>query len=518
VSFKGNQIQQIRLYWDQGSLLKLVDVIGSRGKNWPIRDGKDQARLIASSAAITSQGNGVAQSTSNNNSRNSKEPVITSQPTEPRKNVTGDPHASLSLFAPRTDDSANVPESVAPRGSAKPPPRDYHDLFVGDDSPDASAQASLQKENRPRAQSQKVQSAKPTPRDYHDLFVGNDSDASPTSKERSVSPQKGGHIAPKGGAGKNYRPSRIFDTDDTPPGTPQSPSKDTYIKPHPTKFKHFEMGGEDEDTSNKQPPAKTRRKPQSQLDLGDYLNDPERPVKNPRNQEVRHFGWGDDNTNVESPGKHPNVVQARPDAKASFNFQDHGGPGDSRRPAGHPRGKGVNNGLSLYQNNLYDDTELPPSPKKNQPLSTVTNLKGQSKDFDPKSGSADATPNLTDRIKENKPASPLKAKSMQPMNSPPEDDDDEFQHFAPPKTEAKTASSSGPASRDQENLASTRNADRPLGIKSGGDGMGGKKGSTRTWGFGDESDEDGIGGGNSGKFVAGKKQQAPKEIAGFWDY
>jgi len=517
VDFQGNQIRQIRLYWDQGSLLKLVDVIGARAKNWPIRDGKDQARLIASSAANTTQGNGSLQSSAKNGSRDPNEVVITSKPTEPRKNVTGDPHASLSLFGPRDDDSANVPKAVAPRGSAKPPPRDYHDLFVGDDSPDASAQPPSQKENRPRAQSQKAQSAKPPPRDYHDLFVGNDSNASPPSKERSVSPQKTGHIAPKGGAGKNYQPSRLFDMGDTPPGTPKSPSKDTYIKPHPTKYKHFEMGAEDDDTSKPQSPAKSRAKPRSQLDLSEYLNAANTPIKNPRNQDVRHFGLGDGDTNVESPAKHPNVVQARPEAKANFEFQDDGTPGDKRRLAGHPRGKGVNNGLSLYQNNLYDDTELPPSPKKNQPLSTVTNLEGRSKDFGAKGGLADTTPTLTDRTKETKPASPLKAKSMQPINPKP-DDDDEFQHFAPPKTQVQTITSSRPASRDQENLASTRGTDRPLGIKNGGDGMGGKKGSLRTWGFGDDSDEDGVGGGNSGKFVAGKRQQAPKENAGLWDY
>ncbi len=511
MDFQGNQIRQIRLYWDQGSLLKLVDVIGSRAKNWPIRDGKDQARLIASSAVKTSQDSGSLQPTTKNGSRDTDEVSITSKPTEPRKNVTGDPHASLSLFGPRDDDSANVPRTMAPRASAKPPPRDYRDLFVGDDSPDASVQAPQQKENRPRAQSQMAQSAKPPPRDYHDLFVGNDSDASPASKEKPVSPQKTGRIAPKGGAGKNYQPSRLFDTDDTPPGTPKSPSKDNYIKPHPTKYKHFEMGGEDEDTSKPQSPAKPRNKPQSQLDLGEHLNATDRPIKNPRNQEVRHFGWGDDDTNLESPAKHPKVVQARPDAKSSFDFQDDGTPGDNRRAAGYPRGKGANNGLGLYQNNLYDDTELPPSPKKNQPLSAVTNSKGRGKD-------ADATSALTDRTKENKPASPLKTKSIQPTNPQPDDENDEFQHFAPPKTQAQTTSGSGPASRDQENLASTRSTDRPSGVKHGGDGMGGKKGSVRTWGFGDDSDEDGAGGGNSGKFVAGKRQQAPKETAGFWDY
>ena len=516
MSFTGNQIQQIRLYWDQGSLLKQVDVIGARGKNWPIHDGKDQGRLIASSAALISQGSGLTETASHNDSRDPKEVVITNKPTEPRKNVTGDPHASLSLFGPRNDGSANVPKAMAPRGSAKPPPRDYHDLFVSEEPPDTSV--SVQKENRPRAQSQKAQSAKPPPRDYHDLFVGNDSDASPAAKERSVSPKKAGHIAPKGGAGKNFQPSRLFDMDDTPPGTPKSPSKDTYIKPHPTKFNHFEMGGDDENTGGRQSPGKSRAKPQSQLDLGEYLNATDRPIKNPRNQEVRHFGLGDEDANVESPAKRPNVVQARPDAKASFDFQDDGTPGYNRRPAGNPRGKGINNGLGLYQNNLYDDTDLPPSPKKNQPLSTVKNLKGRSKDFDPKWGPDDATPALADRTKENKPASPLMAKPKQPTKPRPEDDDDEFQHFAPPKTQAQPTTSGRPASRDQENLASTRSTDRHIGIKSGGDGMGGGKGSVRTWGFGDESDEDGVGGGNSGKFVAGKKQLAPKGSGGFWDY
>ena len=276
------------------------------------------------------------------------------------------------------------------------------------------------------------------------------------------------------------------------------------------------MAGGEEETSQQQSPAKARAKPQSQLDLGEHLNAPDKPIKNPRNQEVRHFGWGDDDVNVDSPAKHPSIAHARPDANASFDFQDDGTPGEKRRPAGQPRGKGVNNGLGLYQNNLYDDTELPPSPKKNQPLSTVTNLKERSKDFDAKWGMADATPALTDRTKQDKPASLTKTRSTQPVK--PEPDDDEFQHFAPPKTQAQSTTSGHPASRDQENVAFSPSNDRPLGVKHGGDGMGGKKGSVRTWGFGDDSDEDGIGGGNSGKFVAGKKQQAPAANAGLWDY
>ena len=35
---KSGKITQIRQYWDQGSLLKQIDVIGARSRNWPIRD------------------------------------------------------------------------------------------------------------------------------------------------------------------------------------------------------------------------------------------------------------------------------------------------------------------------------------------------------------------------------------------------------------------------------------------------------------------------------------------------
>ncbi|KAL8975893.1 MAG: hypothetical protein Q9177_006962, partial [Variospora cf. flavescens] len=55
------------------------------------------------------------------------------------------------------------------------------------------------------------------------------------------------------------------------------------------------------------------------------------------------------------------------------------------------------------------------------------------------------------------------------------------------------------------------------GIKTGGDGMGGRKDAVRSWGFGDESDEDGMEGANGGKFKPAKKQQAPKDDD-FWNY
>ncbi|EEP76711.1 predicted protein [Uncinocarpus reesii 1704] len=46
------KISQIRVYWDQGSLLKQVGVIGSYQGNWPLCDGPDQARVVSSSIAV----------------------------------------------------------------------------------------------------------------------------------------------------------------------------------------------------------------------------------------------------------------------------------------------------------------------------------------------------------------------------------------------------------------------------------------------------------------------------------
>lgn len=48
VQFDHNRrISQIRVHWDQATLLKQVEAIGKSGRNWPIQDGKDQVDLIS---------------------------------------------------------------------------------------------------------------------------------------------------------------------------------------------------------------------------------------------------------------------------------------------------------------------------------------------------------------------------------------------------------------------------------------------------------------------------------------
>ena len=129
-------------------------------------------------------------------------------------NAMRDPHASLSLFAPREEENHEsefgASPSVAPRSSARPPPRDYNELFNDSDAPSLAA-------------------------------VAND---------RPSSPAKNG-TAHKGGAGKNYQPSRLFDNDETDPPVPGSPSKSPEKRrmPHPTKYNHFEFADGHDDAS-----------------------------------------------------------------------------------------------------------------------------------------------------------------------------------------------------------------------------------------------------------------------------
>jgi hypothetical protein len=44
--FKGGKIRSIRVYWDQATVLKQLDIVGARGRGWPITDGSTQVNLI----------------------------------------------------------------------------------------------------------------------------------------------------------------------------------------------------------------------------------------------------------------------------------------------------------------------------------------------------------------------------------------------------------------------------------------------------------------------------------------
>lgn len=130
-----NQIQQIRLYWDQASLLKQVQVIGLRGRAWPIRDGKDQTRVIKSAISAVGESSAPAPSQPSSKEDNNSGPANV---TSPGRRVVKDPYAAESL----TDILSPPPEQKQQprRPRTQRPERDLSELFVGDegDSPEQS--------------------------------------------------------------------------------------------------------------------------------------------------------------------------------------------------------------------------------------------------------------------------------------------------------------------------------------------------------------------------------------------
>jgi hypothetical protein len=228
-------------------LLKQLNVIGSRGRNWPLHDGKDQLRLISSSAASVGPGEAASRrstvSRGSNNDVRSHSSSITS--------ATGD-RRELSLFQPREEAEQLTPKKngplVAPRISAKPPTRNLTDILSG------------------------TENEMPPPA---------------TPSERPRSPRKDSNEgAPRIGATKNYHPIRLFEDEDTDQFNPEK-----SVKTNPNKYKHFEFGNGEGAVPIKN--LNDRAKHSSQWDFADFST-PAKPKVQVRTQDSRNFGWSED--------------------------------------------------------------------------------------------------------------------------------------------------------------------------------------------------------------------------------
>ncbi|KAK8218180.1 hypothetical protein IWZ01DRAFT_140846 [Phyllosticta capitalensis] len=429
VQFDDQQrIRSIRLYWDQASLLKQVEVIGSRAKNWPIRDGKEQARLIVSSSSPGQQSSATSSS---------------------RNSIAGDPHASLSLFQP----SSNHEEDVAPRTSLAP----------------------------------RATSAKPPQRDLHEIL----------SPERA--PSTGSAIQAKAGASKNFQPIRLFDQDED---ASQSPSKSPVRgKAGPKKYDHFEFG-DGEDATPKAVANKAALKPKKhapQWDFEDFVT-PEKHSVKVQAQNERHFGWSDDEVDMETPVKRPVVHQPRPETKAHFDFNDDATPTADKTKAPRPRAQ--NKGLGLYKDPVLggSDEEDVGTSNKTEALSNVTkmvNNESRQKTFDSQFVMADSSPNTASHAADSdKIAAPKNKKGL--------DANWGLYDQSPQPPVAK------------ENVPQGVVKDR--GINIGGDGMGGRKGSSRAWLFGDDGpDAEAEQPLPASRKASGRAQQTNTDKS-FWDF
>ena len=263
---KDQKITQVRLYWDQGSLLKQIDVIGARARNWPIRDGKDQTRLIATNAAAVAQPASVASSRRSTVSRGREEHRPASS-----RSATNDPHATLSLFQPR----------------------------------DVNQQSESSYSNRPAAP--RATSLKPAPRDYGELFAG--AEALPSGGEPTS--HKQADVPGKTGGGQNFKPNRLFDRDTEEEEVVATP---VSIKTSSKKYDHFDMGIDDDEATPKvreTVASMDKSKHSSQWGFEDFVT-PEKPKTKILAQAVRHIGWSDDEVGPFFQPEHLQVVPVPP--------------------------------------------------------------------------------------------------------------------------------------------------------------------------------------------------------------
>ncbi|KAK3686286.1 hypothetical protein LTR37_019969 [Vermiconidia calcicola] len=329
VSFDAEQkIKQIRLHWDQGTLLRQVEAIGKTGRNWPIRDGKAQVDAITNSLK---SGGVTPNPKQQSGARNGHDVIIREHKKQESVSAMRDPKASLDLFAPRDpneDARGDYQDSkVAPRASAKPPPRNYNELFSSGEAPNAV----------------------------------------PGSQVRNQSPSRTG----KSGAGQHYAGNRIFD-DSEQTGMARSPERKKVFN---QKYDHFTFGdGEDEPKDNRPTSNRGTKAQPPTWNFEDFATPPKVQGKARPDDEV-HWGGED----PPSPPKRPIVHAARKDADSHFKFTD-----DSSPATGQNQTKSLQRqrGMQLYEDPTADyDTQPAGKASRNNTTGTDNNRRGN--DFAP---------------------------------------------------------------------------------------------------------------------------------------
>ncbi|KAF3909091.1 hypothetical protein ABW21_db0204508 [Orbilia brochopaga] len=231
VNFEDGMIKQIRVYWEQGCLLKQLGVIGKTGKNWPIRTGEEQVKLVKSSVRAGADDiDGYDSQTS-------------TRPSSKGSNQSN--RETLQLFAPRElDEDVIRPAVVPPRAGIRPPTRQLHDIVgVGEEANSPPP---------PVAQTPKAGAGKAPGRTF---FVGQEIDAAHSTPDRKVNlnPKKFNH----------------FEFDDEPAQANETPKP---VAPKRTSI---------------------YTKPGSSWDFADFTTPDKRSGK-PSARNTRTFTWSDD--------------------------------------------------------------------------------------------------------------------------------------------------------------------------------------------------------------------------------
>ncbi|RYP82833.1 hypothetical protein DL769_001530 [Monosporascus sp. CRB-8-3] len=428
VSFDGQgKVLQIRQTWDQGSLLKQLDVIGKTGRNWPIRDSGEQIKMIETCVKSVSGVAGVATG---------QDPAdLAVRSRGDSASTMRDPSARLSLFASHEEKDEAIPSVISPKGGIRPRQRSLTEI-LGDEP-------------------------------VEDL-------ATPSAGRRSESPSK--VIAPKAGAGKNYQPSRLFEAEELDDENYQSDdgrSPDRFVRPNPKRYEHFDFadGSDPQDAPRPGESSIRKTKHSSQWDFSDFVTpNKAKPNKGLRQQDMRHWGAASDEM-YETPPRKPAPGKPRRDAETHFEFVDDGLPRGEARTT-RPRGATHNSGLGLYENNLYDEESDNAAPVGNsRPLSTITNMKDRGRNPQPHSAMTDQSPGQDAQPRPAVGEDRKKVVKMMDANWLVYD--------------------SSPAQKENQRSLPRNGAkaSEDRGIHIAGDGMGGGKGSSRNWLFGADDDD-----------------------------
>ncbi|GAO15524.1 uncharacterized protein UV8b_02994 [Ustilaginoidea virens] len=427
---KGGKILQIRQQWDQASVLKQLEIIGKTGRNWPIKDSREQLTLIHS--CLKSAGIACPQADSHND-------VVVRIRGE-SSNAIRDPHASLQLFGNREElESAQGDAVVSPyAGRQRRSERSFADI-LGDD-----------------------------PSGEH--YDGG------RSHHRSTSPSKAGQ-------GKNVQPMRIFDGQELVGEEEEEEAtkkKSSFIRPNPQKYNHFEFTDGSDPQDRPKPGVDLENRPRSkhdsQWDFKDFTT-PSKPQPTKtyhRTQDVRHWDTEAAIDTEDGSTQHPR--KGRRDAETHFELQDDGDRlSHQDRANARPRGSMQNDNLGLYKNKLFDHEGATPEAKR--ALGNITNLGGRGKDFDPHFAMVDESPAPAAPRNQHVPEARMKAVKMMDANWSAYDQSPTSQ-----KENQKESQKENQQRGEGRFLEDNK-------INIAGDGMGGRKGTNRDWLYGGGDDD-----------------------------
>lgn len=336
VNFEDGLIKQIRLYWDQSCLLKQIGVIGRNGRNWPIKDGRDQCKLVGTSVAGTTNAPGepkpatvTVQNVSGNRTRAGTRKSSASSVASNTTNPTRDPHRSLSLFTPQEDDTERIKgPAIAPRGSAKPQSRDLVEI------------------------------------------IGTNEDGEPIQKRPEA------FIARKG---SGLAAQRTFEIGSENQKTPKNVERTVILDPK--KYQHFEFTDEPEERVQPAPAMLTKKsKHSSSWDFEDFTTPEKRPLRH-RKDDERHFGWSDDEK--PEPIKLAREVSPRRGAETHFSIKD----ADTPETAARMKPTGI--GRSDVNSHFEITDESPAGPRVKKPAqrkAALDNISGHWGENDSPSG------------------------------------------------------------------------------------------------------------------------------------